>query len=891
MTGVPEGDVMVWARRLWFRLQTLFHRCRVADELDDEIQFHLDQQIAENIAAGMSGEEATRRARIKFGGIELAKQECRDARGVPLLETVWLDARYALRTLRKSPSFTAVAVLTLALGIGANTAVFSVVNGLVLRSLPVERPNELIFLENARYGPGQSFPNYKDLRDGNHTFAGLVGYRIAPMEMETDTGPQRIWGYLATGNYFDVLGVHPVLGRFFNQSEDRHPGGNPYAVLSYSAWRSRFGADPAIVGKTIRLNRLPYTVLGVAPPDFHGTELFYWPEVWVPMMMEPRIESNAWLDERDTWNTWIVGRLKPKVSPTQAEADLNAVAAEMARQFPDVNGDLHFKVTKPGLIGNTVGTPAKAFALGVLVLAALVLLAACTNLASMFTARATDRLRELAVRLAIGAGRGRVVRQVLTETLLLSLVGGGAGYVLAAFLARALSRWRAPMDFPVQFDVEPDWRVFLFALASAIIAGALFGSAPAWRVSRIDPNAALRGASTAWGRGRLALRDLLVVVQVALCFVLVSASFLALQGLQQALEMNLGFRPQQVATAAFELNLAGYTPERGRAFQQQALQAIQQLPGVQSAAYSNSVPLSIDQSHTGVFPADKTDLQPSDRIGVAFYQVSPGFFATMGTKLLAGREFTWHDDTKSPQVAIVNLAFARRILHNPDAVGKHFRGGVLGPFAEVIGVVEDGKYESLTESPEPVVFWSILQSYNSTTTVEVKSALPATQMVAEIRQAIARLDPELPLYGVGSLEQMLGFAFFPTRAAAIALSAFGILAIMLATTGIHGLVAYAVSRRTHEIGIRMAIGARPGEVLRLVLGKTAALLVLGSLVGLTLALAVGQAISSVVYEMQPRDPLVILSAWIAIALLGLFASWSPARRAMRVDPMVALRYE
>src|SRR5437667_4280913 len=405
------------------------------------------------------------------------------------------------------------------------------------------------------------------------------------------------------------------------------------------------------------------------------------------------------------------------------------------------------------------------------------------------------------------------------------------------------------------------------------------------------PECRSAGSLDGMGQRALALRDLLVVVQVALCFVLVSASFLALQGLQQALEMNLGFRPQQVATAAFELNLAGYTPERGRAFQQQALQAIQQLPGVQSAAYSNSVPLSIDQSHTGVFPADKTDLQPSDRIGVAFYQVSPGFFATMGTKLLAGREFTWHDDTKSPQVAIVNLAFARRILHNPDAVGKHFRGGVLGPFAEVIGVVEDGKYESLTESPEPVVFWSILQSYNSTTTVEVKSALPATQMVAEIRQAIARLDPELPLYGVGSLEQMLGFAFFPTRAAAIALSAFGILAIMLATTGIHGLVAYAVSRRTHEIGIRMAIGARPGEVLRLVLGKTAALLVLGSLVGLTLALAVGQAISSVVYEMQPRDPLVILSAWIAIALLGLFASWSPARRAMRVDPLVALRYE
>lgn len=746
-----------WLFTIPLRLRSLFRRTHADQELGDELRDHLERKTEEYVAQGMTQREAHRRARLDLGGIEQTKEKCRDARRVNWIQDFVQDLRYGLRMLRKSPGFSAVAVLTLALGIGANTAVFSVVNALLLRPLPVKRPNELAFVENARYGPGQSFPNYKDLRDRNHTFAGLVGYRIAPMEMETDTGMQRIWGYLATGNYFDVFGVQPVLGRFFTQGDDLHPGASPYAVLSYSAWRSRFAANPAIVGSTIRLNRLPYTVLGVAPPDFHGTELFYWPEVWVPMMMEPRIESIAWLDQ--------------------------------------------------------------------------------------------------------------------------------------LFLSQALSRWRAPMDFPVQFNVNPDWRVFLFALSGAIIASALFGSAPAWRASRTDPNAVLRGASGARRGGRLAFRDLLVVVQVALCFVLVSASFLSLRGLQQALQMNLGFQPQHVATAAFELNLAGYSPERGRAFQQQALEAVQQLPGVQSAAYSNSVPLSIDQSHTSVFPVDKTDSRPSDRIGVVFYQVSPGFFATIGTKLLAGREFTWHDDVKSPQVAIVNLAFAKRVLHTDNAVGKRFRGGVLGPFLEVIGVAEDGKYESLTESQQPVVFWSILQSYNSTTTVEVKSALPATQMVTEIRQAIARLDPELPLYGVGSLEQMLGFAFFPTRAAAIALSAFGLLVIVLAATGIHGLVAYAVSRRTHEIGIRMAIGARPAEVLRLVLGKTAALLVFGSLVGLSLALAVGQVISSIVYETQPRDPLVMVSTWVSIALLGLFASWAPARRAMKVDPMVALRYE
>jgi predicted permease len=805
------------------------------------------------------------------------------------MRTLLQDFRYALRMLLRSPGFAAVAVLTLALGIGANTAVFSVVNTLILRPLPVERPSELVFLQNARYGPSQSFPDYRDLRDRNQVFAGLLGYRMAPMELETDGGAERIWGYLATGNYFDVLGVKPALGRFFHQSEDLHPEASPYAVLSYGAWQARFGGDPAIVGKTIRINRLPYTVFGVASPDFHGTELLYWPEVWVPMMMEPRIESRSWLDERSSWNTFVIGRLKPNVSPAQAEANLNSIAAEMTRQFPNENDGLHFKLTKPGLIGDLIGGPAKAFALGVFILAFLVLLAACTNLASMFTARATDRQRELAVRLAIGAGRGRVVRQVLTETLVLSLAGGGAGYLLASFVSSALSRLQAPMDFPMQLDVTVDWRVFLFALAGSIVAAGFSGSAPAWRASRTDPNAALRGTSTTW-RGRMALRDLLVVVQVALCFVLVSASFLSLRGLRQALQMNLGFQPQRVSTAAFELSLAGYSEERGRVFQRQALEAIQQLPGVQSAAYSNSVPLSIDQSHTSVFPAGKTDLRPSDRISVIFYQVSPRFFAALGTRLLAGREFTWHDDSKSPPLAIVNMAFVKRVFHDENAVGKRFPS-YSGQPVEVVGIVEDGKYESLTESEQPVVFWPILQSYNSTTTLEVRSSLPATQMVSEIRRTIAKLDPELPLYGAGGLEQMLGFAFLPTRAAAMALGAFGVLAIMLAATGIHSLVAYAVSRRTQEIGIRMAIGAQPIQILRVILGKTAALLLFGSLAGFALALAAGQVIARIVYETQPRDPLVIVSVWLAIALLGLFASWSPARRATRVDPLVALRYE
>jgi predicted permease len=885
---------MIRQLRAWIqRLGALRSNQQREHDLSAELESHLQMHIEDNLRAGMSPNEARRQALIKLGGVEQVKENYRERRGIPVLETILQDLRYALRMLRRNPGFTAVAVLSLALGIGANALVFSVVNALLLRPLPVERPDQLAFLET-KSGITQSFPNYRDLRDRNEVFSAMVGYRLAPMELESATGATRIWGLLATGNYFDMLGVHPMMGRFFHQAEDLHPGASPYAVLSYNAWRGRFGADPGIVGKTVRINRLPYTVRGVAPPDFHGTELWYWPEVWVPIMMEPQIENNSvagWLDNRSTWDTWVLGRLKPGVSKAEALANLNIIAAGFAREHPDNNEGLQFKLAKPGLAGDWVGGPAKAFTLSVLGLAALVLLAACANLASLLTARAADRQREIAIRLSIGAKRSRVVRQVLTETLVLSLAGGAAGYGLAFLLSQALTRWRAPMDFPVQFNVNPDWRVFFFALAVSVVAGALFGCAPAWRASKTDANAVLKGSPTGWSRQRLALRDVLVVLQVALCFVLVAACLISLRGLQQSLNMRLGFDPDGVSVVGYDLGLAGYSDEKGRAFQQRVLEAVKQLPGVRLAAYSNSVPLSIDQSTTSVVAGDKPAPRPSDSISAHYYEVSPGFFATIGTKLLAGRDFTWHDDEKSPRVAIVNVAFAKQVLHSESVLGKSFRSGLSGPLVEVIGVVEDGKYESLTESRSPAVFWPMLQHNNFTTTLEVRSSVASEQMVREMRRAVGALDPLLPLYGTGSLNQMLGFAFFPTRAAAVALSAFGVLAIMLAVTGIHGLVSYAVARRVREIGIRVAVGARPSQVLRVALGRIMVLIAMGSAIGLVLALAAGQVLASVVYGASSRDPQTLVAVAATIALLGLISSWAPTRRALRIDPTLALRYE
>lgn len=809
------------------------------------------------------------------------------------IESVIQDLRYGVRILAKNPGFAAVGVITLALGIGANALVFSVVNALVLRQLPVERPEQLVFLETKAGNPAQSFPNYRDLRDGNSTFAGLVGYRISPMNLEVSGGASRAWGYLATGNYFDVLGLAPAAGRFFHQEDDQRPGASPFAVLSYNCWRRRFGSDPKIIDSTIRINRHSFTVLGVAPAGFHGTELFYWPEVWVPMMMEPLIEpGNPWLDERMTFNTWVMGRLKPGVSSAQAEADLNVIAAGLAREYPPANKGLVFTLARPGLLGDALGAPVKAFTSGVLGLAVLVLLAACANLASLLTARAADRQHEIAIRLAVGGRQGRLVRQLLTETLLLALAGGAAGYGLAVLLARLLSAWRAPMDFPVQFEVSPDWRVFFFAFSVSVLTGILFGLGPARQASRTNSNAVLKGAAAGTrSRPRLTVRDALVTSQVALCFVLISGSLLSLRGLENALTMPLGFQPGGVAVVAFELGLAGYSEEEGRNFQRRALEAVEQLPGVRSAAYSNSVPLSIDQSNTVIYPEDQPNLSALDARNAVYYEVSPGFFQTMGIRLLAGRGFDWHDDRKAPRVAIVNRAFAQQILHAGSPVGKRLRYGPRGPLVEIIGVVEDGKYQTLTEASQPAVFKPILQSYNSTTTLLVKTSLPEGQMVSEMQKAIVQIDPELPLYGTGSLEQMLGFALFPTRAAAVALSAFGVLAIMLAATGIHGLVSYAVARRVHEIGIRMAVGAQPWQVLQLVLARMGALIAAGTALGLVLALAAGQLLASIVYQASPRDPLVLSAVAATIAMIGLLSCWTPSRRATQVDPVVALRHE
>jgi predicted permease len=860
----------------------------------EELRFHLDARIRDLVEHGASAEEARRLAQLEFGASPRYAQECREQHRLHWLDEFFSHLHYALRLFRKGPGFASAAVLSLALGIGANTLVFSVVNSLLLRPLPIKNPKQVVFVET-RNGPGISFPSYVDFRNDNSTFSGFAGYRIAPMSLEATGNPSRIWGYLATGNYFDVLGVTPALGRLFHQDDDRQAGASPYAVLSYRCWQTRFGGDPGIAGKTIRLNGLNYWILGVAPRDFHGTELFYWPEVWVPMMMQPKIEpGNAWLDNPYTWDVWSVGRLKPGTTRAVAASDLNRVADDLARRYPNINQGLQMRISQPGLIGDVFRGPVKAFTGGVLVLACLVLLTACSNLAGLMLARVTDRQREMAIRLSIGAGSARIIRQVLTESLLLATIGGAAGLTLATVLSKLMTRWHAPLDFPVQFEVALDWRVFAYAAALSLITGALFGFGPAVRMSRTNANGVLKGGSgfaIFRGRPRFALRDALVSVEVAFCFVLVFGSLLSLRSLQRSLSMSIGLRPEGVTTAAFELGLAAYSEQNGKIFQERALESVRQLPGVRSAAFGNSLPLSIDQSTTAVQGAENSPTRGRDKKQATFYNVSPGFFGTLGIEMIGGRDFNTHDDERSPLVAVVNRSFARQIMHTDQPVGKAFRTGFGGPLVQVIGLVEDGKYVSLTEEPRPVIFRPMRQGYKSTTTLVVRSALPSVQVEKQIQAAIGALDPHLPLYGTGSLASMLGFALFPMHAAAIALSAFGLLALVLAMTGIHGLVAYAVARRTREIGIRVALGARSLAVIRVVLGRLAALLIAGVLTGLILALAAGKLLTVIIYQASPYDPELLILVPVFLFCVAAVSCWGPVAQALRADPITALRYE
>jgi predicted permease len=808
------------------------------------------------------------------------------------------DLRLAVRQLRKSPGFALTAMVTLALGIGANAIVFSVLNAVVLHPLNVPHSESLYQVQrlwqDLEPSPDLSYPDYLDLRDRNRSFASLAMYDIVG-PVGTKIGgatPSVAWPYLVSGNYFAMAGVHPYLGRFFEKADEHGDNSVPYIVLSYGYWKSRFNGDPGAVGRTVQVNDHPYTIVGVAPPEFRGTELFFAPAFYASIIDIPQIET-GWnpLHERGSNFAFAVGRLKPGVTPEQATADLNTIAASLARTYPKDDAGLKFDLARPGLVGDYFGRPARAFMAGLMLLAGLILLAACANLGSLFAARAADRAKEIAVRMALGSRRGLVVRQLLTEAVLVSLAGGALGLFGGVAILRWLSAWNPIPNTPVNVPVNPDLNTYAVALGLALASGFLFGMVPVRQVLRADPWQIIRSGSLSGAMRRFTARDLLLAGQIAICAVLVTASLVAVRGLERSLHSNFGFVPQRAMLASTDMGMAGITGDQQQTMEKKMLTAVADIPGVTAAGFTDRLPLTAQGNDSCVFYDRDTDYRATNcRADAQQFDVSPDYFRAAETTMLAGRTFTLNDARGAPLVAVVNREFAQKMFGGVQrAIGSYYKlwGGTR---AQVVGVVEDGKYRSLTEEQQPAMFYSFLQQPSGNVWLVVRSRRDEEETAAALRKTLRGLDAGLPVR-IEMWNQQLSWALFPARVATVALGVLGLLGAMLAVTGIFGMASYVVSKRLRELGIRVALGAGQQEVLRAALGRAFRLLALGSLAGIVLGVLATKVLSAIVYQATPKDPVVLGGVVMTMLALGLVAAWIPARQALAVDPMILLREE
>jgi len=805
------------------------------------------------------------------------------------------DIKYGFRNFLKRPGFTAIAVVTLALGIGANTAIFSLVNTVLLRPLPVAHPEELrevygTFHKGADYTI-QSYLNYKDYRDRNDVFSGLIAYRFAPMSVSYEGRSERLWGYLVSGNYFDVLGVQPFRGRWFTPEEDRTPGTHPVTVITYACWQKRFASNPNVVGQSVSLNGRPFTIVGVAPHGFNGTEVAYGSEFFVPMMMAREIEPGSnWLDNRDSDNIFVVGRLKPGVTTAQAESKLTAITLQLAKEYPKENEGRGVRLMTPGLFIPDIRNSVINFSGVLMGVVGLVLMLACVNLANLLLARATERRKELAIRLAVGASRPRIVRQLVTESILLSLAGGLGGVMLALWINSLVASIKLPTDIALNFDLQVDWRVLVFALVVSLATGIVFSLLPALQSSRPDLVPALKDEASMGGFRRSRLRNTLVVIQVALSLVLLVCAGLVVRSLQVAARTRPGFNPNNAVALSYDLGLQGYSQDKGQIFHKQVIERTKTLPGVRSVALVTTVPLTLDYSYTGIY-VEGGSTNTTDLPTAVPNWIMPNYFHTMEIPL-RGRDFTDRDDNEESRVAIINESFARRMFPGQEPIGRRFNfSGPDKPYWEVIGVAADGKYNSLGEAPQMAFYRPLLRDYNNSATLVARVAGDPGTVLASLRGELQRLDPTLPLYNVQTLTEHMNVPLFPFRIAATVLGSFGLLAIVLAAIGIYGVMSYVVAGRTREIGVRIALGAARTDVLLLIVRQGMTLAVFGLGIGLLAALAVAQLLTKLLFGVSAFDLTTFIGVSLLLALVAALACYLPARRATKVDPLMALRYE
>jgi macrolide transport system ATP-binding/permease protein len=812
------------------------------------------------------------------------------------MHSVIKDIQYGIRNLLKRPSYTAIALITLALGIGANTAIFSLISTVLLRPLPVSHPEQLVEVygtlnKGADYTI-QSYLNYKDYRDRNNVFSGLMAYRFVPVSISHGNRNERLWGYLVSGNYFDVVGVPAYLGRYFQPDEDKTQGANPVAVITYGCWQKRFGSDQSVVGRQLSINGKSFQIIGVAPKDFRGTEIAYAPELFVPMMMAKEIEPGSeWLESRDSDNIFVVGRLQAGVTTAQAESQLTAITLQLAQEHPKENEGRGVRLLTPGLFIPDIRNSVIGFSTVLMGVVGLVLLLACVNLANLLLARATERRKELAIRLALGASRLRIVRQLVTESLLLSLVGGLGGLLLAAWINDMVSSIKLPTDVALVFDLRLDWRVLAFAVGVSFFTGIVFSLLPALQASNPQLVPALKDEVSMAGFRRSRLRNALVVMQVALSLVVLVCAGLVLRSLQAAQKTRPGFTPENAVALSFDLGLQGYSEEKGKAFQRQLLEKMQSVPGVRSLALTSVVPLTLDYSYNTIYIEGHPVTGQSDLPLAIPNRISPNYFRTMEIAL-RGRDFTDRDDRPESRVAIVNETFARRFFPGQEPMGRRFNfSGPDKPYWEIVGVAADGKYNSLGEDPKAAFYRPLFQGYSSNATLVARTTGDSKAALTSLRDELQRLDPMLTLFNVETLSEHMNVPLFPFRMAATVLGSFGVLALVLAAIGVYGVMSYVVAGRTREIGVRIALGAKRRDVLFLIVKQGMSLAVIGLGIGVLLAFGVTKLLAKILFGISAVDPLTFVAVGILLAAVAALSSYLPARRATKVDPLVALRYE
>ena len=879
----------------------LFHWSRVESEMEEELRAHIEDRTRDLQRSGVPRADAERLARLEFGGYEKFKEECHEALGAHFVETLVQDVWYGLRMLRKSPGFTAVVVLTLAFGIGANATIFSFINELLIRNPSgVAEPNRLISIWN-RLPDGNvmqfSYPDYQFYRDHNQVFSDLIAFSSDPERASwTENGQSSlIYVRMVTANYFSTLGVNPLMGRAFLPHEDGNPGNNSLVFLSYKFWRGRLGAAPDILGKTLTLNNHPFTVVGIAPRNFADLRPEFETDAWAPISMQKELSPGMdLLRDRDGYWIWAVGRVKPGVNGTQAQANLSVVAQLLDRKNADRDRKGWGVVVFPNS-GIDPGGRAYVvtFSALLMVLVGLVLLIASANAANLLLARASSRWREMTIRAALGAKRSRILRMVLSESILLSLIAGGLGILLSIWSGRLILLLKPSMLSFLKFDLPLDWRVIWFTVLISILTGVIFGLAPAMYCSKIDVAARLKAESIGSPQ-KSRFRNSLVVVQVAVCLVLVIGASLCVRSLLNARSIDPGFAVQNRLVVHFDLRILGYTDAQDRAFYSQLVDRVRALPRVRSASVTNYLPLGFDSIRQRVQIEGRSP-EANKGLGAGAMSVGPHYFETMGIPLLQGREFTEADNETSPSVVIVNQEFVRRYFPGEDVIGKRIstnKDAHQNPiWSDVVGVVKTGKYRSLRESPEPFLYHPFSQGFDPRATLVVDSSGEPRLQIPAVRQVLQSLDPAALILDSQTMNDYMTVPLFFARITGVLLGVFGALALALAMVGLYGVIAYSVAQRTREIGIRVALGANRATVLGLVIGQGLKLTLIGAAIGLLAAFGVTRLIQSLLFGLSATDPVTFAAATLLLVAIACLACFLPARSATRVDPMIALRYE